>query len=141
VQIDLPVSAYIPRSYIKNEKDRINIYRTLGDARSLEEIDKIKKDMIFRYKEIPCVVNNLVNIAKMKYLLKKVKIEKLVFQEGTGIYLKKVNLTADKAKKLNSKNKNIFYEPALKRVLIRKVDKDIDLDLVLDCLNDIISSM
>ena len=141
VQIDLPVSAYIPRSYIKNEKDRINIYRTLGNARSLEEVDKIKKDMISRYKEVPYVVDNLVNIAKIKYLLKKAKIEKLVFLEGTGIYLKKVNLAADKAKKLSGKNKNIFYEPALKRVLIKKVDKDIDLDLVLDCLNDIISFM
>jgi transcription-repair coupling factor (superfamily II helicase) len=141
VQIDLPVSAYIPRSYIKNEKDRINIYRTLGNARSLEEVDKIKKDMISRYKEVPYVVDNLVNIAKIKYLLKKAKIEKLVFLEGTGIYLKKVNLAAGKAKKLSSKNKNIFYEPALKRALIKKVDKDIDLDLVLDCLNDIISFM
>jgi transcription-repair coupling factor (superfamily II helicase) len=139
VQIDLPVSAYIPRSYIKGEKDRINIYRALGSARNLEEVDKVKKDIISRYKEVPYVADNLINIAKIKYLLKKAKIEKLVFLEGTGIYLKKVNLTEDKARKLCGKNENIFYDATLKRILIKNVDKNINLDLVISSLNDIIS--
>ena len=141
VQIDLPVSAYIPKSYIRSEKDRISIYKTLGNAESLDEIDKIRLDMAYRYKEAPSVVDNLVNIARIKYLLKKAKIEKLVFSGDSNIYLKKVNLSGDKAREINGRNKDLLYEPALKRIVIKKVNKNIDLDLVLGSLNDIISFM
>ncbi len=141
VQIDLPVSAYIPRNYIRSEKDRINIYKMLGNAKSLDEIDKVREQMISRYKKAPQVVDNLVNIAKIKYLLKKAKIEKLVFSGDSGVYLKKVNISRDKALGMTGENKNLLYEPAIKRVIIKKIDKNVNLDLVLDSLNDIISFM
>lgn len=141
IQIDMPVSAYIPKSYIRSEKDRINIYRTLGNAESLDEIEKIRENMLERYREAPRVVGNLVYIAKIKYLLRKAKIEKLIFWKDKGIYLKKVDLSGDMARRISKKNKNLIYEPELKRMMIKKVDKNIDLDLVLSGLNDIISVM
>ncbi len=141
VQIDLPVSAYIPKSYIRSEKDRINIYRVLGNAKSLDEINEIKKEMVSRYKNTPRVVDNLVNIARIKYLLKNAGIEKLVFLDGGGIYLKKVNMSPGRARAMTEKNKNLSYEPVLKKVVIKKVDKNVDLDLVLGDLNDIIRFM
>ncbi len=141
VQIDLPVSAYIPRSYIRNEKDRINVYKILGNAKSIDEIDKIKKEVISRYKDAPKVVDNLVNIAKIKYLLKKAGVEKLVFSDGVGIYLKKVYMTQAKAEKMAEENEDLSYEPILKRVVIKKAGENINLGLVLKKLNDIISFM
>lgn len=139
IQIDLPVSAYIPRNYIENERDRINIYKVLGGAESLEDIEEIRKKMISRYKEAPPVVENLINIAKIKYLLKKVKIEKLIFSGRKGIILKKVIMNEKKAREINRKNKNLVYEQVPKQIVIKKVQRDIDLDLVLSYLNDIIS--
>jgi transcription-repair coupling factor (superfamily II helicase) len=139
VQIDLPVSAYIPRNYIESERDRINIYKVLGNAESLEDIEGIMEKMISRYKKAPVVMENLINIAKIKYLLKKAKIEKLIFSDRKGIILKKVVIDEKKAGEINRKNKNLFYEPVPKQIVIKKVQRDIDLDLVLSNLNDIIS--
>jgi len=139
VQIDLPVSAYIPRNYIESERDRINIYKVLGNAESLEDIEGIREKMISRYKKAPVVMENLINIAKIKYLLKKAKIEKLIFSDRKGIILKKVVIDEKKAGEINRKNKNLFYEPVPKQIVIKKVQRDIDLDLVLSNLNDIIS--
>lgn len=139
IQIDLPVSAYIPRNYIESERDRANIYKVLGNAESLEDIDGIRERMISRYKKAPPVVDNLINIAKIKYLLKKARIEKLIFSGKKGIILKKVDVCQSKATKMSKKNKYLFYEPVPKQIVIKKVQRDIDLGLVLSSLNDIIS--
>ena len=139
VQIDLPVSAYIPKSYIESEKERINIYKTLGNAGSPDEIGAITEKMNLRYKKMPPVVNNLINIARIKYLLRKVKIEKILFSDRKGIILKKVDMPQSRAREMNIKNSNLLYEPASRQVFIKKAGKNINLDLVLDNLNDIIS--
>ncbi|HEY4695937.1 MAG TPA: transcription-repair coupling factor [Candidatus Hydromicrobium sp.] len=139
VQIDLPVSAYIPKSYIESEKDRINIYKVLGNAESPGEIDEIKEKMDLRYKKAPPVVNNLVNIARIKYLLRKARIEKILFSAGKGIILKRVDMPQSKAREMNRRNSSLSYEPATKQIIIKKAGKNIDLDLVLNDLNDIIS--
>jgi len=141
VQIELPVSAYIPGSFIGNENDRINIYRILGNADGLEEIDKIKKELVQRCKDLPPVVNNLINISKIKYLMKKSGIEKITFHENRGIYLKKVNMSTGGAREMNTKNSHLSYETANKTVIMKKIDKNINLDLVLNNLNGIISFM
>ncbi len=141
VQIDLPVSAYIPRSYIESEKDRINIYKVLGNAESPGEIDQIKEKMDLRYKKAPPVVDNLVNIARIKYLLRKARIEKIIFSDGKGIILRKVDMSQNKAGDMNRKNRNLLYNPVSKQIIIKKVGKNINLDLVLSDLNDIISFM
>lgn len=139
VQIDLPVSAYIPKNYIESEKERINIYKTLGSAENPDEIDEIRDKMNQRYKKMPPVVNNLVNIARIKYLLRKAKIEKIIFHNGKGIILKKVDMPLSKAGEMNIKNDNLLYEPVSRQITIKKTGKNIDLDLVLNDLNDIIS--
>jgi len=138
IQIDLPVSAYIPRNYIESEKERINVYKILGNARSLNQIDKIRGRMISRYRKAPPVVRNLINIARIKYLLKEAKIEKLIFSARKGIILKKVYITQNKIGKINKKDKNITYDPVSKQIIVKIVDKSIDLDLVLGILDDII---
>ena len=138
VQIDLPVSAYIPKNYIESEKDRVNIYKVLGNAESYDEIDEIKKNMDLRYKKAPPVVDNLVNIARIKYLLKKARIEKIVLAGSKGIILKRVDMTPDKAGEMNRRNSSLSYEPVSKQIIIKKTCKNIDLDLVLSNLNDII---
>jgi len=139
VQIDLPVSAFIPKSYIESEKERINIYKTLGSAESPDEIDSIIEKMNLRYKKMPPVVNNLINIARVKYLLRKAKIEKILFSDRKGIILKKVDMPQSRAREMNIKNSNLLYEPVSRQVIIKKTGKNFDLDLVLNDLNDIIS--
>jgi len=140
IQIDLPVSAYIPRNYIKNEKDRINIYKMLGNADNIEKINTIRKNIEQRYGKIPFVVENLINIARIKYLMKKARIEKLVFIKSKGIVLEKVYIRRENAIKMNTRNKNLVYRPKDRQIVMKNFDKNIDLGLVLSNINDIINS-
>jgi len=137
VQIDLPLSAYIPKNYIKNEKDRINVYKMLGSANNFEDINKILKGVERRYRKAPFVTGNLFDIVKIKCLLRKAKIEKLVFIRGKGVILKKVNMSGENAARMNTRDSNLVYRPKNKEVII-KIDKNMNLNLVLRYINDII---
>ena len=138
VQIELPLSAYIPKNYIKGEKDRVNIYRQLGFSKSFEDIGKIRENMESRFGMLPEVVDNLIGIAKIKCLLKKAKVEKIFFKKGKGVILKKIDIASPAAEKIKNKNKNIVYEPSYGQVTIKNINNNIDLGLVIKSLDDII---
>jgi len=138
VQIELPVSAYIPKNYIKGEKDRVSIYRQLGFSKSFEDIGSIKDNMESRFGILPEVVENLVGIAKIKYLLRKAKVEKIIFKKGKGLILKKIEITPSIAGTIIARNKNIAYEPSYSQMTIKIIDKKIDLGILIKTLDDII---
>jgi len=141
IQIDLPVSAYIPRNYIKSQKTRVNIYRELGMAESFEKIEDIKKNLEKKYGTIPLVVMDLLGISKIKYLLANAGIERLKYSKGKGIVIKSIACDEEKFKKIKNGNANIFYQPQFKQITIKNMDKKIDLDLVIEYLSDIIGAM
>ncbi|MBL7060368.1 MAG: transcription-repair coupling factor [Actinobacteria bacterium] len=139
IKIELPVSVYIPKNYIRHERDRVNIYKNLGNAKSTEEIDRLHKSLNERYGELPFVTKNLLILAKIKYLLRKARIEKLSFIAGRGIIFKKIIMTEENAVRMNKRDRNLFYKPRYKEVLIKNVEDNFKLDLVLSKLNDIIN--
>ncbi|MBU4293336.1 MAG: transcription-repair coupling factor, partial [Actinobacteria bacterium] len=138
VHIELPVSAYIPKNYIKNEKERVNIYKALGSAKSEENIKSIASNIADRYGNAPKPVKNLINIAIIKNILKKAKIEKIIYNSSRGVLLKKILMSAASAAKMSSKNPNLVYLPRSGEILIKNSVKNLDLDLVLSTLSDII---
>ncbi|MCL5073932.1 MAG: transcription-repair coupling factor [Actinobacteria bacterium] len=138
VHIELPVSAYIPKNYIKNEKERVNIYKALGSAKSDEDIKRIASGIADRFGNVPKPVKNLINIAIIKNILKKAKIEKIIYNSSRGIFLKKIMMSAANAVKMSDKNPNLVYLPRSGEVLIKNPVKNLDLDLVLSTLSDII---
>ncbi len=138
IQIELPVSAYIPKNYIRNEKERINIYKNLGNIKSESDIENIVSKLNERYGNIPLVAMNLISIARIKYLLKKAGIEKILFAANRGVVIKKVNIPPEKVERMNLKNNNVVYIPKNREILIKNTIKNLELGLVISSLNDII---
>lgn len=141
VQIDLPLSAYIPKNYINSQKERINIYRQLGAAENFGKIDEITRNLIKKYGEISGVVSNLIGLSRIKSLLRKAGIESLKFSSGRTVIIKKVLLDNSRAGDLLAGNKDILYQPRFRQITIKNIDKKIDLDLVIEYLSDIIGAM
>ena len=141
IQIDLPVSAYIPRSYIKSTRTRVNVYRELGMAESFEQIEDIEADLEKKYGILPQIVLDLLGISRIKYLLHNAGIEKLKYIKGRGIILRNIICDEEKIKKVINSNANILYQPQFSQITIKNIDKKIDLDLVIEYLGDIISAM
>ncbi len=141
IQIEIPVSAYIPKTFIRKESERINIYKGLGSAKSIKEIEKIKRQVEDRHGMIPLSFKNLINISKIKNLMKKAKIGSLTFSKSRSIVLKKVNLPIKDIKNISKLHSGIKYDIKGKELLLQMEDKNFDLALVYNVLDDIISSI
>jgi len=140
IQIDLPVSAYIPKNYIMSPGDRIKIYKKLGAAPDFKTIDDALAEMTKRYGNLPGAVKNLIGLARIKTLMRTAGIESLRFSRGRGIIIKKIEINAQRLKALSGRD-DITYQPRYGQLTLRDPGKNIDLNIVIKSLGDIIGAM
>ena len=77
VQIDLNVSSFIPETYISDHNQKIEVYQNIALCKNEENIINVVDEIIDRFGDMPKEVENLINIARIKYLAKQKKIEKI----------------------------------------------------------------
>lgn len=77
VEVDLPVNAYIPDSYIDDEIIKIEMYKKIASIENEGDMNDIKDELADRFSDIPKSVNALISIAYIKTLCKQVGIEKI----------------------------------------------------------------
>lgn len=73
--INLKVDIRIPEDYLPQISLRLNLYKKISSAESLEELEKIKDEITDRYGPIPLSVQNLLHYGVIKYLAQKLKIK------------------------------------------------------------------
>ena len=66
--IDLNIDAYIPESYIKNEYQKLDIYKRIAAIENEEEMDDMTEELIDRFGDIPKKVQQLLHVAALKGL-------------------------------------------------------------------------
>ena len=66
--LDLETDAYIPDSYIKNEAQKLDIYKRIATLETPEECEDMAEELIDRFGDLPKAVTNLLEIAKLKAL-------------------------------------------------------------------------
>lgn len=66
--LDINVDAYIPESYIRNEYQKLDVYKRIAAIESEEEIDDMTEELIDRFGDIPKKVQQLLHIAALKNL-------------------------------------------------------------------------
>jgi len=67
VQINLPLPAHIPTSYISSSADRTNLYQSLSRAATTEDLDLLTKQTANQYGPPPLPLNNLVQLIKLQH--------------------------------------------------------------------------
>ncbi|AUN12934.1 transcription-repair coupling factor (TRCF ATP-dependent helicase mfd) [[Clostridium] sordellii] len=77
VEVDLPVNAYIPDSYIDDEIIKIEMYKKIASIENESDMNDIKDELADRFSDIPKSVNALISIAYIKTLCKQIGIEKI----------------------------------------------------------------
>lgn len=70
-KIDLDVDAYIPSSYIKNEMQKLNVYKRIASIESEEDYYDMQDELMDRFGEMPKNVMNLLSIAYVKAMAHK----------------------------------------------------------------------
>ena len=77
IQIDLNVTSYIPDEYISDSNQKIEIYQDIALCKNEEDIQNIIDEIIDRFGNMPNELENLIDIARIKYLAKDLQISKI----------------------------------------------------------------
>ena len=64
--IDLQVSAYVPDFYIKNQEQRMEIYKKIAAVRTMEDYYDIQEEMEDRFGDLPRNVQTLLEVVLLK---------------------------------------------------------------------------
>lgn len=64
--IDIKADAFIPQTYISNEKQRLEIYKKIAAVEDEAQRDEILEELIDRFSDPPKSVQNLLYIARLK---------------------------------------------------------------------------
>ena len=86
ITVEVPLSAFIPASFIPNTDEKIQIYKEFASAENIEHLEELKKELREDYGHLPTEVINLYKVIKLKLLLRKtnlagVKIHKSSYKQ------------------------------------------------------------
>ncbi len=77
VSVELPLTCYIPDSYIVSSKDKISVYQKMAGADTFEYLNEMKDDVIEDYGKIPKEVANLFKVIELKLHAKQAGVLKV----------------------------------------------------------------
>ena len=86
IQIDLNVTSYIPDEYIEDSNQKIEIYQNIALCKNEENIQNVIDEIIDRFGNMPEELENLVDIARIKYLAKGLNIEKIASKKTAVLF-------------------------------------------------------
>ena len=66
--VDCDIDAYIPSSYIRNEYQKLDIYKRISGIENEEEHMDMQDELMDRFGDIPKPVENLLKVAELKAL-------------------------------------------------------------------------
>ena len=84
--IDVNTNAYIPPSYVANELQKLAIYKRIAGIETEEEAEEMLEELIDRFGEPPKSVQNLLTIARLKFLAHSLYIKE-INQKGNELKL------------------------------------------------------
>jgi transcription-repair coupling factor (superfamily II helicase) len=80
VKIELPVDAHVPHDYAPGERLRLQAYRAIAAATSEEDIAAVREELTDRYGKLPEPVENLLLVAGLRMLARKVGVGDITLQ-------------------------------------------------------------
>jgi len=84
--VDIITNAYIPTTYVANEVQKLDIYKRIAGVETEEEAEEMLEELIDRFGEPPKSVQNLLMIARLKFMAHSLYIKE-VSQKGTELKL------------------------------------------------------
>ena len=86
IQIDLNVTSYIPDEYISDSAQKIEIYQNIALCKNEEDIQNEIDEIIDRFGNMPPELENLLDIARIKYLAKNLYITKIMSKRTAVVF-------------------------------------------------------
>lgn len=86
-QIELSVDAYLPSEYIRDEKQKIELYKKIRSVSKLPEVVELEEEIEDRFGDLPEPVYNLLKVAKIRSFALMYGIE-TIEQRGSEVTLR-----------------------------------------------------
>jgi transcription-repair coupling factor (superfamily II helicase) len=82
ITIDTDFELLFPDDYVNNITERLNLYTKLNILKTEEELHKFESEIIDRFGELPVEVVDLLNSVRIKWVAKKIGLEKIIMKKG-----------------------------------------------------------
>jgi transcription-repair coupling factor (superfamily II helicase) len=86
VNVDLGISAYIPRNYIPADRQRMEVYRRIVRCSTLDELGQLREDLVDAYGKIPDAVETLLDQAQIRVLAGGYGVESIILMAPDLIF-------------------------------------------------------
>jgi transcription-repair coupling factor (superfamily II helicase) len=83
VQVELPVAANIPDSYIGDMNVRLSVYKRLGDVMNVEDLPEVENELRDRFGEIPGEVEGLLYIVRLRAMGRQAGVRSIKADDNT----------------------------------------------------------
>ncbi|HQX50174.1 MAG TPA: transcription-repair coupling factor [Planctomycetaceae bacterium] len=84
-KIELPVSNFIPDKYIAEQKLKIEVYRRLSQANSLEQLKELEEELRDRFGPIPTAARRMLQLRELNLRALGWKIENIHLETGYAV--------------------------------------------------------
>ena len=81
VTIDTDFEILFPDDYVNSITERLNLYNKLGELNTEEELTNFETEITDRFGEIPVQVVDLLDSVRIKWLAKKLGLEKIILKK------------------------------------------------------------
>jgi transcription-repair coupling factor (superfamily II helicase) len=117
VKIELPVDAHLPHDYVPGERLRLEAYRKIAEVGSQEQLVAVRAELVDRYGTPPTPVENLLEVARLRVLARKVGLTEVTAQ-GNHIRFTPVELRDSAQLRLTRLYRGSLVKPAVKTILV-----------------------
>ena len=86
VEVDLPITAFFPESYIPPGRHKIEAYRKLSNVKSFEDIAEFTEELRDRFGPLPQEVDRLCRVKELQLRATLWNIDHLRLEEGYAVF-------------------------------------------------------
>ena len=84
IEIEIPMTAYIPKDYIMRDDSKLESYRSIADIKNNQDLERIQQTWLDRYGPVPEEATNLLKIAHLKLAARSLGIQKIIAKKIPG---------------------------------------------------------
>jgi transcription-repair coupling factor (superfamily II helicase) len=84
-RLELDIETYLSDGYINDRHHKVDLYRRLADARTLDDVERIRDEMTDRFGRMPQSATNLIEATAVKIAASLLQIEKVRIKRGRAV--------------------------------------------------------
>ena len=122
IQIDLNVTSYIPDEYISDGAQKIEVYQNIALCKCEEDIQDVTDEIIDRFGNMPPELENLLDIARIKYLAKNLHITKIMSRKTAVVFtFEQSNFSINIEELIKKYGNKIKFSPGVKPMITLEI--------------------